>query len=97
MSNEALSDQQRRGLCEVMYWAFVELRGMGSAEHAVQASKLCYALHNLPHFLFAEDFTWDKVKGPLRYYQEHFYRERKTGYDYVRMVDQARKGETVSP
>jgi hypothetical protein len=55
-------------------------------------------LHNLPHLIFAEDFAWEKVEGPLRYYQESFYKAEPTrGYDYLRMIAQVRKGETVSP
>ena len=98
MSSQQLSDRERRGLCEVLYHAFIELRGMGSPERAHQASKLAYALHNLPHLLFADDFTWEKVEGPLRYYQEHFYQSENTrGYDYLRMIVQIRKGEPVFP
>ncbi len=98
MSSQRLSDQERRGLCELLYHAFIELRGMGSPERAHQASKLAYALHNLPHLLFAEDFAWEKVEGPLRYYQELFYSSDATrGYDFLHMVSQIRKGEAVSP
>ena len=98
MSSQRLSDQERRGLCEVLYHAFVELRGMGFPDRAHQGSKLAYALHNLPHLLFADDFAWEKVEGPLRYYQGQFYQNEATrGYDYLRMIAQVRKGESVSP
>jgi hypothetical protein len=82
----------------VLYWAFIELRGMGSPDRALQASKLAYALHNLPHLLFADDFNWEKVEGPLRHYQENFYQTEATlGYDYLKMIAQIRKGESVLP
>jgi hypothetical protein len=98
MSSQLLSDVERRGLCDILYHAFIELRGMGTPDRAPQASKLAYALHNLPHLLFAEDFTWEKVEGPLRYYQGQFYQNEATrGYDYLRMVAQVRRGEAVSP
>ena len=71
---------------------------MGSSERAQQASKLAYALHNLPHQLFADDFAWEKVEGPLRYYQSEFYQtEAMRGYDYLQMIAQIRKGEPVAP
>ncbi|MDB6125947.1 MAG: hypothetical protein JWQ71_4940 [Pedosphaera sp.] len=98
MDSQRLTDQERRGLCEVLYHAFIELRGMGSPERAHQASKLAYALHNLPHLLFAEEFAWEKVEGPLRFYQSQFYESEATrGYDYLRMIAQIRNGEAVSP
>lgn len=94
----SLSDQERRGLCEVLYCAFLDLRGMSSPDRAHQASKLAYALHNLPHLIFADDFAWEKVEGPLRYYQSQFYQTEATrGYDYLKMIEQIRKGELVSP
>ena len=94
----SLSDKERRGLCEVLFWAFIDLRGMRLPERALQASKLANALHNLPHLLFADDFAWEKVEGPLRYYQSQFYQADATrGYDYLKMIAQIRKGELVSP
>jgi hypothetical protein len=94
----SLSDQERRGLCEVLYWAFIDLRGMGSPDRALQSSKLAYALHNFPHYLFADDFSWEKVEGSLRYYQSQYYQTEATrGYDYLKMIAQIRKGELVSP
>ena len=82
----------------MLYWALIDLRGMGSPDRALQSSKLAYALHNLPHLLFADDFAWEKVEGPLRYYQSQFYQtDAKRGYDYLRMIAQIRKGESVSP
>jgi hypothetical protein len=44
-------------------------------------------LHNLPHLLFADDFAWEKVEGPLQYYQSQFYQTEATrGYDYLKMI-----------
>jgi hypothetical protein len=98
MSSQRLSEQQRRKLCEVLYYAFIELRGMGSPERALQASKLANALHNLPHLLFADDFDWEKVEAPLRHYQSQFYQSDRTrGYDYLKMIAQIQNEESVSP
>jgi len=92
-----LTDQQRRGLCQVLYWAFIELRGMRMPEQAEQSSQLAYAMHNLPILIYAEDFAWEKVEGPLRYYQATYYqRTSSQGYDYVRMIEQVRTGQQVS-
>jgi hypothetical protein len=98
MNSKPLSDQERRGLCEILYCAFIEMRGMGSPDRALQASMLAYALHNLPHLLHADDFAWEKVERPLRYYQGQFYQNETTrGYDYLKMITQIRNGESVSP
>src|SRR5690348_16370815 len=98
MNLQKLTDQQRKGLCDVLYWAFIELRGMDSPERAHQASKLAYALHNLPHLVFAEKLDWDQIEGGLRYYQNRFYQHDATrGYDYLLMIEQVRKGEPVKP
>ena len=86
MESKPLSDKERQGFCEILYHALIELRGMHTPDRAIQSSKLAYALHNLPHLLFAADFDWEKVEAPLRYYQECFYQSDSTrGYDYLRM------------
>jgi hypothetical protein len=98
MSSDQLSEQQRRGLCDLLYWAFLDLRDMHSPDRALQASKLAYALHNVPHLIFADRFDWEKVEGPLRYYQSQFYETDATrGYDYLKMIAQIRNGELVVP
>ncbi len=98
MTSPKLSEQEQRGLCEVLFWAFIELRNMGSPERAFQASRLAYALHNLPLDLFADDFTWEKIEGQLRYYQSQFYRDEETrGFDYLKMIEQIRRGEAIAP
>lgn len=98
MNIHRLSGQEQRGLCLVLHYAFLELRGMSSPDRALQASKLAYALHNLPNLLFADDFAWEKIEGPLGYYQNLFYQTEATrGYDYLKMIAQIRRGETVSP
>ncbi len=97
MTSPKLTEQEQRGLCELLYWAFLDLRYI-SPERAFQASQLAYALHNLPHLLFADDFAWEKVEGALRYYQSQFYQDEETrGFDYLKMIEQIRKGEAISP
>ena len=76
MSSQRLSEQEQRGLCDVLYWAFLDLRGMSSPDRAFQASKLAYALHNLPHLIFADDFVWEKVEGRCVITKASFIRRR---------------------
>ena len=77
MNSSKLSEQEQRGLCDLLHYAFLELRNSGSPEYAFQVSRLAYALHNLPHLLFADNFAWEKVEGPLRYYQSQFYQDEE--------------------
>lgn len=82
----------------MLYRAFLDIRSMWSPERAHQASCLADAVHNLPHLLHADYFTWEQVEGPLRHYQQTFYGSDETrGSDYLRMIAQVKNGEPVSP
>ena len=43
-----MTDAQRKKLSEMMYWAFLEIRLLGSGGKAQQAADLADAFHNVP-------------------------------------------------
>ena len=91
LAKTCLSDEQRRGLCDLLHLAFLDLRGMGAPERAHRASRLAYAVHNVPLLLYAEDFSWEKIERPLQYYQAQFSDEGSRGYDYVALIAKIRQ------
>jgi hypothetical protein len=52
------TDAQRRKLCEMMHYAFLEMRLLGWAGKAEQAADLADAFHNLPTAMWQEHFSF---------------------------------------
>jgi hypothetical protein len=83
LENEPLpNDVQRKQLCELMYWAFVELRYLSGE----QANDLAYAFHNLP----LEIYGWGNwsvagTRARFAYFQEKH--AQSLGTDYVALLD----------
>jgi hypothetical protein len=81
------TDTQRRRLCEMMHWAFVELRNLGWSGKAEQAADLADAFHNLPTYLWSDDFSLQFFRDAfLKAYQQKYPEGRIR--DYVSMVDE---------
>jgi hypothetical protein len=82
------NDKQREALCDMMYQAFVEIRALGWAGRAGQASDLADAFHNLPKEMYGWG-RWD-VEGfrqMLQHYQDKYPRAVHGGRDYLAMFD----------
>jgi hypothetical protein len=82
------NDKQREALCDMMHHAFVEIRALGWANKAEQASDLADAFHNLPKEMSGWG-RWDVdiFRQMLQRYQDKYPRALNGGRDYVAMLD----------
>jgi hypothetical protein len=76
-----ITDAHRRKLCELIHFAFVEIRLLGSTGKAEQAADLADAFHNLPKEMWKEDFSLEYFRDAfLLEYQEKYPDERIRNY-----------------
>lgn len=81
-----LTDAQRRELCQMMYQAFVELRMLGWEGKTAQAADLVEAFHNLPLYLWRDDFSFSFLLSFLSWYQSKHPRGKHDA-NYVAMTN----------
>jgi hypothetical protein len=82
-----LTDAQRRRLCEMMHYAFVEMRLLGWGGKAEQAAELADAFHNLPVDMWRDDFSFQFFRDSFLGVYQRKYPEGRVR-DYVAMVDE---------
>ena len=82
-----MTEAQRRKLCEMMHYAFVELRLLGWAGKAEQAADLADAFHNLSNGIWQDDFSLQLFRDSFVGVYQRKYPERRVR-DYVAMVDE---------
>ena len=81
------TDEQRKKLCVMIHWAFLEMRQLGASGKAEQAGDLADAFHNLPSDMWQDFFS-------LQFFRDSFlgvYQKKYPGNrvrDYVAMVDE---------
>ncbi len=71
MKNQ-LTEEQRRLFCEMMYRAFLDMRGLGFQSKCDQAAALADAFHNLPIAIFQPEFDWDMSQAYFQAYQAQY-------------------------
>ena len=72
---------QREKLSDLMYWAFLEIRNLGSIGKAQQASDLADAFHNLPKGMMRDDFSLEIFRDEyLAPYQKKYPESRPKDY-----------------
>lgn len=83
MADEALpSEEQREKLCELIYWAFLEIRLID----AQQAYDLADAFHNLPKEMYGHGkWSVPRTRAFLVHYQDKH--RGKIKYNYVAAFD----------
>jgi hypothetical protein len=81
----ALTDDERRALCEILYSALVRIRSLGGAGKATEASDLADALHNVPHLMWNEDFSLNWLRTRLARYEQLYPGQ---GTEYLEIVDE---------
>ena len=85
--------KQREMICDMIHFAFVELRLLGWGGRAEQAADLADAFHNISKEMYGwGNFSWSSFRGMLGDYQ-HKWRGKSDvgGRDYVAMLDEIRK------
>jgi hypothetical protein len=80
--NKLPTEQQREKLCELMHYAFIDLRYL----EGKQANDLAYAFHNLPMEMY-DHGKWSSAttRKRLEHYQNKY--QDHPGTDYVTMLD----------
>lgn len=81
------TEPQRQRLCEMMTWAFVEIRMLGWNGHAQQAADLADAFHNLPQEMYGCGGWWWSI---LREYLQRYQQKYEVSRDYVAKLDEIR-------
>ena len=67
-----LTEPQRAALCSLLYRALLDIRTAGWRGDLERATALADACHNLPFFLYRDDFDWDMALLYLEAYYEKF-------------------------
>jgi hypothetical protein len=86
-----ITDSHRKKLCDMIHFAFVEIRLLGSTGKAEQAADLADAFHNLPREMWRENFSLEYFRDAfLVDYQEKYPDQRIKNYIAVvnRMLDE---------
>lgn len=81
-----LSDAQRDKLCEMMYFAFLEIRLLAQTSKATQAGDLADAFHNLPKEMWSEGFSLEDFREDFLVSYQIKYPEQITR-NYVALLD----------
>jgi hypothetical protein len=82
-----ITETHRRKLCEMMSFAFAELRRLGRAGKSEQVADLAETFHGLPKSMWEEDFN-------VEFFRDAFlipYREKYPGdrtRDYVALMNE---------
>ena len=80
------TQQQRQNPGKMLSYALPEIRGLGNSSKAEQAADLADAFHNLPVYLWSDDFSLVVFREFLQEYQRKY---PETGsYDYLAMLDE---------
>jgi hypothetical protein len=85
----SLTERERQELCEMLFNALVEIRGLGSEGKARQAADLADAFHNLPAYLWSDEFSLSVFRHFLEAYQQRY--PERMGFDYVKGLDEIAK------
>jgi hypothetical protein len=81
------SDAQRDKLCEMMYFAFLEIRALGWAGKSEQAADLADAFHNLPKEMWTKNFSLEFFRDSFLTVYQKKYPERENR-NYVAMLNE---------
>jgi hypothetical protein len=86
-----LTEQERQGLCKMLFNALLEIRMLGREGKAEQAADVAHVFHNLPIYLWSDKFSMSLFRRFLEEYQQmHLESE---GFDYVKMLDEITREE----
>jgi hypothetical protein len=87
-----LTEQERRRLCRMPFNALLEIRGLGNEGKAEQAADVADAFHNLPVYLWSDQFSLSVFRSFLEEYEQKY---QEVGcYNYVKMLDEVTKEES---
>lgn len=94
MANDQLpTPKQREMLCDMIHYAFVELRLLGWEGKCEQAADLADAFHNIAKEMYGwGGFSWGTFRGMLERYQRKWQDKAAVhGIDFVELLDEVRR------
>ena len=77
----------------MLFYALIEIRGLGNNGKGEQAAELADAFHNLPAYLWSDGFSFKVFREYLAEYQNR-YPERGDTFDYIKTLDEITKIDT---
>jgi hypothetical protein len=80
-----LTDRERQALCKMLFDALIEIRLFGWEGKAEEAANLADSFHNLPAYLWSEEFSFSLFRKFLEAYQEKYTGGKS--FDYVKKLD----------
>jgi hypothetical protein len=86
-----LTEQERQGLCKMLFNALLEIRMLGREGKAEQAADVAHVFHNLPIYLWSDKFSMSLFRRFLEEYQQMYLESE--GFDYVKMLDEITREE----
>lgn len=89
------TEWERQQLCQMLFYALIEMRGLGRFGKDEQVGDLADAFHNLPVYLWSEEFSFSFFRQFLESYHRR-YPERSEIFDYLAMLDKITKGIALS-
>ena len=81
-----LTEQERQDLCKMLFDALLEIRALGCEGKAEQAADVADAFHNLPIYLWSDQFSLSLFRRFLEEYQRKY--QEDGCYNYVKMLDE---------
>jgi hypothetical protein len=92
-SNLLPTELQKKMLCQMIHYAFVEMRILGWDGKSKQVADLADAFHNLPTEMYGiGSFNWTLLRGMLQDYQDKYHGEKYSGKrNYTQMLDEIRE------
>ena len=88
--DELPTEEERARLCDIIGYAFVQLRILGWQGKAAQAADLADAFHNLPQEMYGHGrFNWQITRGMMQWYEEKW---PDQNYRCTAMLDKIRPG-----
>jgi|SRR5882672_5637880 len=82
----SLTEQERQGLCKILFNALLEIRMLGREGKAEQAADVAHVFHNLPIYLWSDKFSLSLFRSFLEEYQQKY--QDLECYNYVKMLDE---------
>ena len=74
------TEQERKLLSRLMYLAFCDIRALAKKGGNEQARALAEAFHNVPLFMYTEDFSFHAFRESVQRYQEVYHDKLRINY-----------------
>jgi hypothetical protein len=87
------TERERQELCRMLFWALLEIRGAGLRGEAQRAGDLADAFHELPTYLWSDEFSFSFFRLFLESYQQKY--AEAGGFNFLAMLDNIIEGKVL--